>query len=690
MTCPWDGVTPGNGSTLRVMIVRGVVLGALVAALSVGLVAGIGPPAERTAAQDGEATTHRIEGTAVYEDGRPLSGEQVFAVGTIEYIGQFGRGRIAADGSFSIEVEDGEYWFQLEHGARRTCVVTGYESPRPDAEAVIVVAGEDVTGIRLVVTVQPGSTDLAIKCYFPSRSIAGIVTDEDGTPISDLYIRTDLTRRVGQSQFRSEPVGGTRTVEDGTFRLFVESGPDVVRHELQVEARDFSECTVSGYQDGAVRGPASFPRGESDIEGLRVVLSGPPMTKHGPVDCHFATPLLRIEGTILGHDGEPLEGVNVRATGTFATSSRGPWAAEATGSSGAFSVEVPEGTYTLTPFIDHSDGECDLGAYRHGTVAPDRQGEERVLVEGSNVTALTMRLPQPIEELCRRVHGVVTTATGQPSTSDRWVSLYGEEDLRGYRRETDRQQDGTFTLYVAEGTYALGLGTSDGDRCTVAHPLQDGVREGQALITVGEQGVAYLRVTVSGPPTVSGLRCFNPPDSVTTQLQPGWNLAGWTDVPVGVQALFATIPELQVAHAWDAEAQAFQVAVRTEGSVSGDLVRVTPGMGLWLYLDGQQPVEWTQPVVSESARTNLAEGWNLVAWVGEEGAAPGAAFASLGANLQTAVGWDPATDELLRYEPEGASGGNTMRHLKRGEGVWVQVATGRDWLQPGSPEGPPE
>ena len=672
------------------MTIRRVVLGALVAALSVGLVAGIGPPAERIAAQGDEATTHRIEGTAVYEDGRPLSGEQIFAKGTIEYISQTGRGRTAADGSFSIDVADGEYNFLLPTGTNRTCLVTGYESRRPGAEAVIVVAGEDVTGIRLVVTVQPGSTDIGIKCYFPNPAIAGTVTDEDGTPISGQNLSTDLIRRVGESGYSPEPSGGTHTFEDGTFRVFVESGPDVVRHQLWVEARDFSECTVSGYRDGAARGPASFTVGENDIEGLRVVLSGPPRTEHGRVDCYFATSLLRIEGTILGPDGEPLEGVGVRATGAFATSSRGPWVAPATGPSGAFSVEVPDGTYTLTPFVDYGDGECDLGAYRHGTVAPDRQGEERVFVEGSNVEDITMRLPQPVEELCRRVDGVVTTATGQPSISDRWVALYGQEDLMGYTRGTDRREDGTFTLYVAEGTYALGLLTSDGDRCNVAHPLREGVRKGEALITVGEQGVAYLRVTVSGPPEVSGLRCSNPPDSITRQLQPGWNLAGWTDIPVGVEALFAAIPELQVAHAWDAEEQAFQVAFRWDGSVSGDLVRVSPGMGLWLYLDGEQPVEWTQPVVPESSQTILAEGWNLVAWVGEEGAEPGAAFASLGANLQTAVGWEPATDELLRYEPEGASGGNTLRRLNRGDGVWVQVSTGRDWLQPGSPGRPPE
>ncbi len=42
-------------------------------------------------------------------------------------------------------------------------------------------------------------------------------------------------------------------------------------------------------------------------------------------------------------------------------------------------------------------------------------------------------------------------------------------------------------------------------------------------------------------------------ETVTTELQPGWNLAGWTEAEAGVEAIFDAIPQLEVAYAWDAE-----------------------------------------------------------------------------------------------------------------------------------------
>ncbi len=44
-------------------------------------------------------------------------------------------------------------------------------------------------------------------------------------------------------------------------------------------------------------------------------------------------------------------------------------------------------------------------------------------------------------------------------------------------------------------------------------------------------------------------------DTVTTVLQPGWNLAGWTEEAAEVAAIFDAIPQLRAAYAWDAEAQ---------------------------------------------------------------------------------------------------------------------------------------
>lgn len=515
--------------------------------------------------------------------------------------------------------------------------------------------------------------------------IRGTVVDEDGTPVDGVFIATMVGTRTGPVSVYEETSEGTQTASNGAFTLPIDAGPDVVEHRLYVDPLGFSECTVSGYGDGEVRGPATFRPDEGDIKGLRVTLSGPPRARHGRIDCQFATPLLRIEGRILGHDGQPLKDVRVKASPRAGGDS---WSAPATGPSGRFVVEAPDGTYTLRAFVDYGDGRCLLGVYSDDTVVPSDLRATWLDVGNSNVTGITMRLPQPLEELCRRVSGVVTNAIGEPLGGERPL-LRGQGRLERYRRDTPGE-DGTFTLYVAEGTYSVELISGDtGDRCHVDPAPLDIDRDGPAGFIVGDQGVADLRVIVSGlpnpPDALKALDCSIPPASITTRLQPGWNLVGWTDIEAGVEALFATLPDLQSAHVWDAEAQAFRATARLNGDLSGDLARLSPGTGLWLYLDGEEHVEWRRPVVPGSARTNLAEGWNLIVWSGEDGATPGEALASLGSELKIAAGWDPATQQFGLFAGVEAAHINTLSHLSRGEGIWVYMSTGRDWLQPGGP-----
>ena len=124
-----------------------------------------------------------------------------------------------------------------------------------------------------------------------------------------------------------------------------------------------------------------------------------------------------------------------------------------------------------------------------------------------------------------------------------------------------------------------------------------------------------------------GLGLFSPPervtasdDTVTTVLQPGWNLAGWTEAEANVEAIFDDIPRLAVAYAWDADFQRFRLAMRNDPAGLGDLQRLAPGMGLWLFLTGNEPVSWTRPMVSSAGIARLHPGWNLVVWAGEDGA----------------------------------------------------------------------
>lgn len=527
-----------------------------------------------------------------------------------------------------------------------------------------------------------------------THHIQGTVVDEDNTPADGLFIATMVSRRTGPVSTSIETSEGTYTGSDGTFTLPIDAGSDVVQHLLYVNSHDFSECTITGYGDGEVRGPAIFRPEEGDIEGLQVTLAGPPRTS-GPqkIECSFAPPLLRIEGSVRRHDGRPLRDVRVEASPAAGGDTR---TAPATDSSGRFGVEVPDGTYTLRVFVDYDDGRCLLGVYSNGTVVPSDLDAERLDVGNSHVTGVTMGLPRPLEELCRRVSGVVTNASGEP-LSGQGPFLQGQGRLEHYLRDTNREEDGTFTLYVAEGSYSVELDKRAGDRCHLDPAFLDIDSDGPAGFIVGDQGVAELRVIVSGLPSppdaldaLNALDCSIPPASITTRLQPGWNLAGWTDIEAGVEALFATLPDLQSAHAWDAEAQAFRSASRLNGDVSGDLAQLSPGMGLWLYVGGTSPVEWRRPVVPEAARTFLAAGWNLIVWSGEDRVTPEDAFASLGSEFEAAARWDPATQQFGFFAGADAGPINNLGELSRGEGVWVYVSTGRIWLQPDSPGAPTE
>ena len=53
-------------------------------------------------------------------------------------------------------------------------------------------------------------------------------------------------------------------------------------------------------------------------------------------------------------------------------------------------------------------------------------------------------------------------------------------------------------------------------------------------------------------------------ETVTTELQPGLNLAGWTEAEASVEAIFDAIPELELVYAWDAENQRFRWAARVD------------------------------------------------------------------------------------------------------------------------------
>ena len=101
-------------------------------------------------------------------------------------------------------------------------------------------------------------------------------------------------------------------------------------------------------------------------------------------------------------------------------------------------------------------------------------------------------------------------------------------------------------------------------------------------------GVAVLLVLAIGPSLFASPRPVaadttaetgEPIETVTSELEPGWNLAGWTQAAAPVEAIFERIPELQFVYSWDADFQRFRLAMRADPDDLGDLGRLTPGHG---------------------------------------------------------------------------------------------------------------
>ena len=180
-------------------------------------------------------------------------------------------------------------------------------------------------------------------------------------------------------------------------------------------------------------------------------------------------------------------------------------------------------------------------------------------------------------------------------------------------------------------------------------------------LAIGPALFASPRPVVADEVAVTG----EPVENVTTELQPGWNLAGWTEPAADVQAIFERIPELELVYAWDADSQRFRLAAPTDSGILGDLRRLTPGMGLWLFVTGEEPVTWTRPIVAQAASASLREGWNLVVWAGGEGVASRDALTDIDDILVTALDVN----------------GRWPLKLTTGDVFWLDLSGAREWGQ---------
>lgn len=168
------------------------------------------------------------------------------------------------------------------------------------------------------------------------------------------------------------------------------------------------------------------------------------------------------------------------------------------------------------------------------------------------------------------------------------------------------------------------------------------------------------------------------PNSITTQLQPGWNMIGWVGRPTPTGRLFEELPSLERISAWDAEQQSYQRAWRGRNQ---DLPTLKPGMGLLLRIGGDVPVVWTRPIESRDVVVRLREGLNLVGWTGDGDAPDRKSLVRLGDALNAAWVRDAASGRYFRYDRGAGSPASATPLLRRGDALWVRVSEPVNWWQ---------
>ena len=177
------------------------------------------------------------------------------------------------------------------------------------------------------------------------------------------------------------------------------------------------------------------------------------------------------------------------------------------------------------------------------------------------------------------------------------------------------------------------------------------------------------------PPAAGGT------SAVATTLRPGWNMAAWLGPDAPARAIFGEIPRLVRVQAWDSAEGRYRIANR-RSIPAGGLERLATGMGLWLWLGGGEAFEWRRAALEGGAPLDLRAGRHLVGWAGYDGASAAAALAPLGGALARAERWNAETQRYDRYRPGAPDDANTLRVLRRGDALAVELTSDARWRQP--------
>ncbi len=193
---------------------------------------------------------------------------------------------------------------------------------------------------------------------------------------------------------------------------------------------------------------------------------------------------------------------------------------------------------------------------------------------------------------------------------------------------------------------------------------------------------AALGVALLGALWLAFARAEEPSGEIVTVLQPGENLVGWIADEAPVGDLFAAAPAIEVVWAWDAQGHRWQAASPRAPDELHSLQTLRPGMGLLVWVGGDQPVEWRRSAVPARGLVELWPGRNLVAWAGPDDSS--IAWLSKGIGVSLVSAGVPSSGETgwSIYDPEDAATAEAFPAVSRGDALWVDVSRNINWLQP--------
>ena len=172
-------------------------------------------------------------------------------------------------------------------------------------------------------------------------------------------------------------------------------------------------------------------------------------------------------------------------------------------------------------------------------------------------------------------------------------------------------------------------------------------------------------------------------DTITTQLQPGWNLIGWMGPDTTAADLFDAVPALNFIVAWDGGAQRYRWVWRASLGLQA-LSWIQQGRGLALHIGGEAAVEWTRPAAEGVVLLPLRAGNNLVTWGGPDGTPIEEAVDWLGDAVVGASRWNADSRASERYRPGAPSDANTLRTLHHGARAVGAAVAGRELVAVGN------